>query len=121
TNGKTTVTTLAAEMLGASGRRAVAAGNVGRPLIDAVADDVDVLVAEVSSFQLACSQTFHPRVAVVLAITPDHLDWHGSYEQYVADKARITAHQRSTDLLVYDADDADASAIAAHTDARVAG
>ncbi len=78
-------------------------------MLDAIDDVADVLVAEVSSFQLACSQTFHPRVAVVLAITPDHLDWHGSYEQYVADKARITAHQRSTDLLVYDADDADAS------------
>ena len=121
TNGKTTVTTLTAAMLDASGRTAVAAGNVGRPLLDAIDDVVDVLVAEVSSFQLACSQTFHPHVAVVLAITPDHLDWHGSYEQYVADKARITAHQRGDDLLVFDADDADASAIAAHTDARVAG
>jgi UDP-N-acetylmuramoylalanine--D-glutamate ligase len=121
TNGKTTVTTLTAAMLRASGRAAIAAGNVGRPLLDAIDDVVDVIVAEVSSFQLACSQTFHPRVAVVLAITPDHLDWHGSYEQYVADKARITVHQRGADLLVYDADDADASAIAAHTDARVAG
>ena len=89
TNGKTTVTTLTAEMLNASGVRAVAAGNVGRPLIDAVDDAVDVLVAEVSSFQLACSETFHPHVAVVLAITPDHLDWHGSYDGYVAAKARI--------------------------------
>jgi UDP-N-acetylmuramoylalanine--D-glutamate ligase len=121
TNGKTTVTTLTAEMLVASGRRAVAVGNVGRPLIDAVADDVDVLVAEVSSFQLACSETFHPHVAIVLAISPDHLDWHGSYEQYVAAKARITAHQTSDDLLVFDADDADARAIADHTHARRAG
>src|SRR5262249_14563573 len=93
TNRKTTVTTPTAEMLEASGRRAVAAGNVGRPLIDAVDDPVDVLVAEVSSFQLACSETFHPRVAVVLAIAPDHLDWHGTYEHYVAAKARITEHQ----------------------------
>jgi UDP-N-acetylmuramoylalanine--D-glutamate ligase len=121
TNGKTTVTTLTAEMLTASGRAASAAGNVGRPLLDAVDDVADVLVAEVSSFQLACSSTFHPRVAVVLAITPDHLDWHGSYEQYVADKARITAHQRVDDVLVYDADDADASAIAASSAARTIG
>ena len=121
TNGKTTVTTLAAEMLAASGRRAVAAGNVGRPLIDAVADDVDVLVAEVSSFQLACSETFHPQVAVVLAIAPDHLDWHGTYEQYIAAKARITAHQTPADLLVFDADDADARGIAAASRARRAG
>jgi UDP-N-acetylmuramoylalanine--D-glutamate ligase len=121
TNGKTTVTTLAAEMLTASGRRAVAAGNVGRPLIDAVGDSVDVLVAEVSSFQLACSETFHPHVAVVLAITPDHLDWHGSYERYVSDKARIGAQQTADDLLVFDADDADASMIAERTSARTVG
>ncbi len=121
TNGKTTVTTLAAAMLNESGRRAVAAGNVGRPLIDAVRDEVDVLVAEVSSFQLACSETFHPHVAVVLAITPDHLDWHGSYERYVSDKARITAHQSADDLLVFDADDADASMIAQTAAAQVVG
>jgi UDP-N-acetylmuramoylalanine--D-glutamate ligase len=121
TNGKTTVTTLAAAMLVASGRAAVAAGNVGRPLLDAVDDVADVLVAEVSSFQLACSETFHPRVAIVLAITPDHLDWHGSYERYVADKARITAHQTADDLLVYDADDTEASAIAARSSARTVG
>jgi len=121
TNGKTTVTTLITEMLNASGRRAVAAGNVGRPLIDAVGDAVDVLVAEVSSFQLACSETFHPHVAVVLAITPDHLDWHGSYDRYVSDKARIAAHQTSDDLLVFDADDPDASTIAKTAAAHVVG
>ena len=121
TNGKTTVTTLIAEMINASGRRAVAAGNVGRPLIDAVDDPVDVLVAEVSSFQLACSETFHPQVAVVLAITPDHLDWHGSYPRYVSDKARIGAHQTDSDLLVFDADDEDATLIAGKSRARVVG
>jgi UDP-N-acetylmuramoylalanine--D-glutamate ligase len=121
TNGKTTVTTLIAAMLTASGRRAPAAGNVGRPLIDAVSDDADVFVAEVSSFQLACSQTFHPRVAVVLAIAPDHIDWHGTYERYVAAKARITARQTPDDLFVFDADDPDASAIAATTRARRTG
>jgi UDP-N-acetylmuramoylalanine--D-glutamate ligase len=121
TNGKTTVTTLTAAMLTASGRRAVAAGNLGRPLIDAVDDAADVLVAEVSSFQLACSETFHPRVAVVLAITPDHLDWHGTYEQYVAAKARIARHQTADDVLVFDADDPDAAAIAAAGSARAVG
>jgi UDP-N-acetylmuramoylalanine--D-glutamate ligase len=121
TNGKTTVTTLTAAMLAASGRRVVAAGNVGRPLIDAVDDPVDVLVAEVSSFQLACSETFHPHVAVVLAITPDHLDWHGTYEQYVEAKARITRCQRADDVLVFDADDRDAGSIAAAGPARALG
>jgi UDP-N-acetylmuramoylalanine--D-glutamate ligase len=121
TNGKTTVTTLTAEILNASGRRAIAAGNVGRPLIDAVDDSVDVFVAEVSSFQLACSETFHPRVAVVLAIAPDHLDWHGTYGDYVAAKARVTRLQTERDLLVFDADDDDASMIAGSSKARVVG
>src|SRR4029079_14982238 len=66
TNGKTTVTTLTAAMLAASGRRVLAAGNLGRPLLDAVDDAVDVIVAEVSSFQLAASQTFHPPLGVLL-------------------------------------------------------
>ena len=121
TNGKTTVTTLTAAMLAASGRSVVAAGNLGRPLIDAVDDRADVLVAEVSSFQLACSETFHPHVAVVLAITPDHLDWHGSYERYVEAKARIARWQRADDVLVFDADDRDATAIAAAGAARAVG
>lgn len=121
TNGKTTVTTLIDSMLIESGRRSTAAGNVGRPLIDAVDDDVDVLVAEVSSFQLACSETFHPHVAVLLAITPDHLDWHGDYGRYVAAKGRITARQTAGDVLVFDADDADATAIATAGPARAIG
>ena len=105
TNGKTTVTSLTAAMLEASGRRAVAAGNIGRTLLDAVDDDADVLVAEVSSFQLACRRTFRPRVAVLLALAEDHLDWHGSFTRYVAAKARIFEHQQAGDLLVFDRDD----------------
>jgi UDP-N-acetylmuramoylalanine--D-glutamate ligase len=111
TNGKTTVTELTTTMLVESGVGAVAAGNIGRPLLEAIDDDADVLVAEVSSFQLEQSSTFHPRVAVLLAITPDHLDWHGGYDAYVAAKARITARQSGDDVLVYDADDVDASTI----------
>jgi UDP-N-acetylmuramoylalanine--D-glutamate ligase len=121
TNGKTTVTTMTAAMLAASGMRAVAAGNIGRPLIEAVDDNVDVIVAEVSSFQLAFAETFRPRVAILLAVTPDHLDWHGSFDAYVAVKARITEHQRASDLLVYDADDARATAISRCAVARRAG
>jgi UDP-N-acetylmuramoylalanine--D-glutamate ligase len=121
TNGKTTVTSMVAAMLEASGRRAVAAGNIGRPLLDAVSDDVDVIAAEVSSFQLAFAPTFRPRIAVLLAVTPDHLDWHGSFDAYVAAKAQISAAQRDDDLLVYDADDARARAIAEHAPARTQG
>ncbi|MCU1467778.1 MAG: UDP-N-acetylmuramoylalanine--D-glutamate ligase [Actinomycetia bacterium] len=122
TNGKTTVTTMVAEMLDASGVRAVAAGNIGRPLIEAVADDVDVVVAEVSSFQLRFAEdAFRPRVAILLAVTPDHLDWHGSFDAYLAAKARIAALQTPDDLLVFDADDAGATAVAAHAPARTVG
>ncbi len=118
TNGKTTVTSMIAAMLERSGVRALAAGNIGRPLVDAVDAPVDVVVAEVSSFQLAFAETFRPSVAVLLAITPDHLDWHGTFERYAAAKARIVEHQRDADVLVFDADDPRASAVARAAPAR---
>ena len=118
TNGKTTVTTLIAEMLTAGGRRALAAGNIGRPLLDAVHDDVDVVVAEVSSFQLRFTETFRPRVAVLLNVAEDHLDWHPSFKDYVAAKARIFANQAGDDLLVFNADDAAVAEVAAGAPAR---
>ncbi|HEV7526546.1 MAG TPA: UDP-N-acetylmuramoyl-L-alanine--D-glutamate ligase [Acidimicrobiia bacterium] len=127
TNGKTTVTTMVAAMLDASGVPTVAAGNLGRPLIDAVADEAvraapGVIVAEVSSFQLAFARdAFRPRVAILLAITPDHLDWHGTFDDYAAAKAQITAQQGADDLLVFDADDERAAAIAAAAPARRVG
>jgi len=121
TNGKTTVTSMIAAMLVESGVRAIPAGNIGRPLIEAVDDNADVLVAEVSSFQLAQSETFRPHVAVLLAITPDHLDWHGGFPAYVAAKARICARQADDDVLVFDADDAEAAAIGARAPARSVG
>lgn len=131
TNGKTTVTTMIAAMLEASGVPTITAGNIGRPLIDAVGDavgDADghsdraVIVAEVSSFQLAFAhESFRPRVAVLLAITPDHLDWHGSFDEYADAKARVVEFQTETDLLVYDADDDRATAIAHGARARTVG
>jgi UDP-N-acetylmuramoylalanine--D-glutamate ligase len=134
TNGKTTVTTLITSMLNQSGVPALAAGNIGLALLDAVdavagsgsaatvgkaaaaADAVDartgaagrtgVLVAEVSSFQLAfTTRAFRPNVAVLLNVAPDHLDWHGSFERYAAAKARVFAHQRPGDVLVFNRDD----------------
>ena len=118
TNGKTTVTTLIAEMFTAGGRRALAAGNIGRPLLDAVHDDVDVVVAEVSSFQLRFTATFRPRVAVLLNVAEDHLDWHPSFKDYVAAKARIFANQAGDDLLVFNADDEAVADVARSAPAR---
>jgi UDP-N-acetylmuramoylalanine--D-glutamate ligase len=105
TNGKTTVTMLIASMLECSGVAATAAGNIGRPLIDAVDDDVEVLVAELSSFQLRFAPTLAPRVAVLLNLADDHLDWHGDREAYEDAKANIFRHQRAADLLVLNGDD----------------
>jgi UDP-N-acetylmuramoylalanine--D-glutamate ligase len=111
TNGKTTVTSLITQMLIASGLRAIAAGNIGTPLIHFAGVDDGVVVAEVSSFQLEFTERFHPRVAVVLAIADDHLDWHGSFDAYVRAKAKVFANQRPDDVLVYDGDDPVASRI----------
>ena len=107
TNGKTTVTELTATMLERSGVTAIPAGNIGLALSDVAAssDHPEVVVVEASSFQLATIDTFHPRVAVMLNIAPDHLDWHGSFEAYAAAKARIFENQEPDDLVVFGADD----------------
>src|SRR6266498_3635311 len=99
TNGKTTTTALTGELLRAQVRPTLVAGNIGTPLsehaLDFPADGL--VVAEVSSFQLESTVRFHPRVATVLNITPDHLDRHGTLERYVEAKARIFANQTVAD------------------------
>jgi UDP-N-acetylmuramoylalanine--D-glutamate ligase len=92
-------------MLVASGVAAAAAGNIGVPLVDAVAAPSEVLVVEVSSFQLQLTDRFHPRVAVWLNLAPDHLDWHPDLESYGQAKARIWARQGPDDVAVVNADD----------------
>jgi UDP-N-acetylmuramoylalanine--D-glutamate ligase len=115
TNGKTTTTELCARMLVAAGVRAEAAGNIGRPALELVGAPLDVAVLEVSSFQLEAVDTFRPRAAVILNVTPDHLDRHGSFEGYVAAKARIVARQEGDDVAIGNADDAAAAGIARST------
>lgn len=105
TNGKTTVVTMVTSMLEASGRRAVAAGNIGVPLLDAVAGDAEVLVVEVSSFQLALTSSFHPTVAAWCNFSPDHLDWHLSLDHYRRCKARLWANLGPGDVAVANAED----------------
>lgn len=119
TNGKTTVTTLLAAMLVESGRTAVAAGNIGLPLIEAVHRDVDVVVAEVSSFQLQYTESFHPAVAVWLNMAEDHLDWHPTLAHYAAAKQRIWAAQGSDDVAVVNAEDDLVSSAAGSAPGRV--
>ncbi len=97
TNGKTTVTSLVAHILQVAGFRASAVGNIGDTCLDAVAaKQTDIYVAEVSSYQLASTIRFAPRVAVLLGITPDHLIWHGSYEAYQAAKFKLFEHLKDT-------------------------
>ncbi|HXQ58932.1 MAG TPA: UDP-N-acetylmuramoyl-L-alanine--D-glutamate ligase [Acidimicrobiales bacterium] len=105
TNGKTTVTTLIASMLVASGVRAVAGGNIGEPLLDVVAGDAEVVVAEVSSFQLALTETFRPAVAAWVNFSEDHLDWHATLDDYRDAKARVWANSGAGDVVVANAED----------------
>ncbi len=119
TNGKTTVTTLVARMLVESGVAAIAAGNIGLPLSAAVGREVDVVVAEVSSFQLQFVDGFRPRVAVWLNLADDHLDWHPDLDAYVAAKARIWERQGPDDVAVVNADDPVVMAAAVRAPGRV--
>ena len=104
TNGKTTATDAVASMLKASGVDAIAAGNIGLPVSDVVTQEHDVVVLEMSSFQLYLDAV-HPFAAGLLNIATDHLDWHGSVEAYVAAKARIFESMVGDDIVAYNADD----------------
>jgi UDP-N-acetylmuramoylalanine--D-glutamate ligase len=107
TNGKTTTTLLVGEMLKEDGRKVGVGGNVGEPLI-LFADGKDrweVLVVEISSFQLEAIKDFRPRISVLLNITEDHLDRYPRYDDYIEAKVRVFANQNSGDLAVLNRDD----------------
>ena len=120
-NGKTTTTSLTGEILTAGGFSALVGGNIGTPAISFVerATPDSVIVLEVSSFQLETIDTFCPKVAVVLNVTPDHLDRHRTVEAYVDAKARIFENQSGEDFAVLNADDPACAAMAARTRAKV--
>jgi UDP-N-acetylmuramoylalanine--D-glutamate ligase len=105
TNGKTTVTSMIEACLRAGGYDALACGNIGLSFPEAAREERDVLVVEVSSFQLALQESFHPTISVLLNVAPDHLDWHGTLESYVEAKERIHALQTGTDVHVGNRDD----------------
>jgi UDP-N-acetylmuramoylalanine--D-glutamate ligase len=105
TNGKTTVTSMIEACLRAGGYDALACGNIGLSFPEAAREERDVLVVEVSSFQLALQESFHPTVSVLLNVGPDHLDWHGTFAAYVGAKERIHALQAGTDVHVGNRDD----------------
>jgi UDP-N-acetylmuramoylalanine--D-glutamate ligase len=106
-NGKTTTTTLTGEILKAAGQPTLVGGNIGTPAISLAAQSTPdtFVVLEVSSFQLETIQTFRPKVAVILNITPDHLDRHRTFEAYVDAKTRVFENQRGSDFAVLNEDD----------------
>ena len=116
-NGKTTTTTLVGEILKRAGLATLVGGNIGTPVIELIAQSSAATwnVLEVSSFQLETVESFRPRIAAVLNITPDHLDRHKSFERYAAAKARITERQDAEDFLVLNGEDKASQMVAAHT------
>ena len=120
-NGKTTTTTLVGEIMTAGGFPALVGGNIGTPAISLAerAKPETVIVLEISSFQLETVQSFHPKVAVVLNVTPDHLDRHRTFEVYVDAKARVFENQDGSDYAVLNADDPTCVAMSKRTGAQV--
>jgi UDP-N-acetylmuramoylalanine--D-glutamate ligase len=119
-NGKTTTTALVGEILEKAGLPTLVGGNIGVPVIELVEQSKDETwsVLEVSSFQLESTIEFHPSIAVILNITPDHLDRHGSFENYARAKERIFAEMDEHDYAVLNADNAPAAEAAARTTAK---
>lgn len=120
-NGKTTTTSLCGEIFKAAGEKTLVAGNIGLPAI-AVVDESSAeswIVLEVSSFQLETTFSFHPRIAVILNITPDHLDRHGTFENYARIKEKIFANQNQEDALVLNGDDPVVQGVASRANTRV--
>jgi len=121
TKGKSTTTALTGRILAEAGLHAPVGGNIGTPLAEHVeASTPDTIhVVEVSSFQLESTDTFHPWIAALLNLTPDHLDRHADVAEYAAAKSRIFAQQTEADWAVANADDAQATAMAGRGRARL--
>jgi UDP-N-acetylmuramoylalanine--D-glutamate ligase len=120
-NGKTTTTSLCGEILKEGGLSTQVGGNIGVPVIALVDDSREDgwSVLELSSFQLETTEHFRPEIAVVLNVTPDHLDRHGTFENYAAAKERIFINQTAEDALVLNADDDVTSRMAARAKSRI--
>ncbi len=120
-NGKTTTTTLIGQIFADAGLKTQAGGNIGLPVIELIPESTTDTwnVLEVSSFQLETTIEFHPKIALVLNITPDHLDRHKTFERYWAAKARITARQTPEDFLILNAEDPAAQRVASKTKAQI--
>jgi UDP-N-acetylmuramoylalanine--D-glutamate ligase len=120
TNGKTTTTTLLGKILQSSGKKVFVGGNIGNPLIEyaeTVQND-DFIVAEISSFQLQWIDRFRPFIALLLNITCDHINYHGSFDEYRRIKARVFANQTNKDFAILNAADPEQDGMADFIKAR---
>ena len=120
-NGKTTTTSLLGDILQQAGFPTLVGGNIGTPVISLIEESTPETwsVLEVSSFQLESTEQFHPAIAVILNITPDHLDRHGTFENYALAKERIFAAQTAEDHVILNADNVRAAAAAGRSNAPV--
>ncbi len=118
-NGKSTTTSLIGHVLKTWGKKVFAGGNLGTPLISAVGQTCDFVVAEISSFQLEAVDRFHPRIGVLLNLYPNHLDRHRTMETYVAMKARLFARMGKGDVAVLNADQETVRALGSGVKAEV--
>jgi UDP-N-acetylmuramoylalanine--D-glutamate ligase len=120
-NGKTTTTTLLGKIFTDAGLPTLVGGNIGLPVIDLISHSTpntwDIL--EISSFQLETTSEFRPHIALILNITPDHLDRHKTFDRYAAAKAMITARQTPDDFLILNAEDVPTQLVAAKTRAQI--
>lgn len=105
TNGKTTTATLIGEMLKASGKLVEVAGNIGHPLVSVDDTNLDLIVTEISSYQLETIVEFKPWISILLNIQPDHLERHKTMEEYINQKAKIFVNQTGSDYVIYNMDD----------------
>ena len=120
-NGKTTTTTMIAETLNNGGQSGLLSGNIGFPASEVAqtATDKDTLVMELSSFQLMGTDTFHPHIAVITNLMPTHIDYHGTFENYVAAKWNIQKNMTADDFVVLNFNQDLAKELAKKTAAQV--
>lgn len=118
TNGKTTTVQMLTSILRAAGKRAISAGNVGTPILEAVMDPepFDAIAVELSSFQLHWSDSLRPQASACLNLAPDHVDWHGSYDAYVAAKGKV--YNGTQVACVYNVDDLQTQALVEEADVQ---
>ena len=119
TNGKSTVTTLIGEILKQAGKKIAIGGNLGTPFIELLGqENLDYFVLEVSTFQLEGIKTFRPYIAIILNITPDHLDRHKTFEEYATLKGKISAFQTEDEILILNSDDKNVTEQGANSKAK---